>query len=294
MPVVNDAKNQLVSAARAAVHVARRARGWAELRSESVEGHAPKAAIEAIKSSLTGRTSPAEDEWIHRIETIREAMLASVQPIEIVDFGAGRAAELGPDDQKPVTTETRTLSKMTQSSKPQRWALMLFNLVRELQPTTGIELGACVGVSAGYQAAAMELNGRGRLLSLEGAPQLVARSARTIDDLGLSHRVSFVEGSFALTIDEALRSIAPVQYAFIDGHHIEVATVDYMERIMKVVDNEAILVFDDIHWSAGMKRAWERICSDPRFSMFVDLGKVGLAIVSDGQNDGRVIDVAYG
>jgi len=53
-------------------------------------------------------------------------------------------------------------------------------------------------------------------------------------------------------------------------------------------------VFDDIHWSAGMKRAWERICADPRFSLFIDLGKVGLAIVSDGKNDGRVIEVAYG
>jgi hypothetical protein len=66
-----------------------------------------------------------------------------------------------------------------------------------------------------------------------------------------------------------------------------------MERILEVVDNEAVLVFDDIRWSAGMKRAWERVCADPRFSLFIDAGKVGMAIVSQGKNDGRVIEVEY-
>ena len=42
-------------------------------------------------------------------------------------------------------------------------------LVRELRPHSCLELGTGVGVSAGYQAAAMELNGVGRLLTLDGS-----------------------------------------------------------------------------------------------------------------------------
>ena len=140
----------------------------------------------------------------------------------------------------------------------------------------------------------MELNGNGRLLSLEGSPSLVARSNRTVEDLGLGGRVSIVEGPFNQTLESALRSIEPVQYAFIDGHHLEVATVDYMETILEFVDRDAVLVFDDINWSDGMRRAWARVRQDSRFSMFVDFGNVGIGIVSAADNGRRTIEVPYG
>jgi predicted O-methyltransferase YrrM len=45
----------------------------------------------------------------------------------------------------------------------------LFKLVRTLQPATIVELGTCIGISAAYQAAAQQINHRGRIVTLEGS-----------------------------------------------------------------------------------------------------------------------------
>ena len=175
----------------------------------------------------------------------------------IVDFGAGSKSQFDGEGQAVSHTISRTLGEMTRSSKPPRWAFLLFRLVRELAPDACVELGSCVGISASYQAAALELNGRGHLITLEGADVLAERSQRTIDDLGLSERASVRLGQFSNTLPGTLDSLPPVGYAFIDGHHVEDATIDYMEQILPHLAPEAVLLFDDINWSAGMKRAWD-------------------------------------
>jgi hypothetical protein len=38
-------------------------------------------------------------------------------------------------------------------------------------------------------------------------------------------------------------------------------------------------VFDDVSWSRGMAKAWERIRSDERVSLSVDLFQIGLCVV---------------
>ena len=83
----------------------------------------------------------------------------------------------------PVNIAIRTLGDMTRSSTSPRWAYLLFRLIRELRPESVLEMGSCVGISACYQAAALELNGAGKLLTLEGAPVLAARTARSIEEL---------------------------------------------------------------------------------------------------------------
>jgi hypothetical protein len=65
-----------------------------------------------------------------------------------------------------------------------------------------------------------------------------------------------------------------------------------MEQILRCLAPEAVLVFDDINWSAGMKRAWARIAADPRFAATVDLKKVGIAVVS-AERTSRPISISY-
>ena len=46
---------------------------------------------------------------------------------------------------------------------------------------------------------------------------------------------------------------------FIDGNHSEDATIRYFEESIKYSDQKTILIFDDIHWSSGMEKAWDYI-----------------------------------
>jgi predicted O-methyltransferase YrrM len=174
--------------------------------------------------------------------------------------------------------EDAELGRYAKISKSRRSGLLLFRLVREFAPASCLELGTAIGISAAFQAAALELNGFGRLLTLERNPALVAAARRHFAQLGLN-RVAAREGLFRDTLDAALAEMAPIEYAFIDGHHDEHATYDYFDRICGVLAETGVLVFDDITWSEGMERAWSRIAEDQRVSIAADLGNIGICVV---------------
>jgi predicted O-methyltransferase YrrM len=211
-------------------------------------------------------------------------MATSVQPLVFEDYGAGDSGEAGtsPDSGgSGVATRQTTLGEMTRrSSSGPRWGLLLFRMTRELRPSAVLELGTCVGVSAAYIGAALEMNGGGRLITLEGGTALVERARRTLGELGLTDRVQVVHGPFQATLDDALEQLSPVDLAFIDGHHLEEPTLRYTEQVLPHLSPEAVLAYDDIHWSDGMIRAWRRLEQDPRFALTVDLGGMGIATVS--------------
>lgn len=256
--------------ARTLVHPARRVRGAVGSRRVDVDGTAPAAVVAAVRRATWGRPDPDERVWVAAIEARRRALSASTEPVDIVDHGAGRRSG----------TPARTVGQATMASKPPRWAYLLFRLARALRPASVVELGSCVGISAAYQAAALAMNGGGTLVTLEGAPALAARTAETLDGLGLSARARVVEGRFADTLDGVLAGAAPVGLAFVDGHHVGSATLDYAERILAATAPEAVLVFDDIAWSPDMAAAWRALAADPRFALTLDLRTVGIAAVS--------------
>ena len=243
-----------------ALRTSRRIRGAIQVQRLHLDGQAPAAVQRALKRSIYGRPSAAERDWIRRIELQRTALLGSNQPM----------------------ADGRTIGRMTLSSKQARWAYLLFRLVRELKPHLTLELGSCVGISGSYLAAAMELNGQGSLYTLEGTPELVRQTRSTFATLGLDEEV--IPGFFHDTLAPLLADfINPVDLAFIDGHHEEQPTYDYMEQILARVGDEAVLVFDDIHYSAPMLRAWKTIERDARFAVTVDLkstSSLGIAVVS--------------
>ena len=65
--------------------------------------------------------------------------------------------------------------------------MLLFNLVRGTRPATALELGSCLGLSAAYQAMAMQLNKCGRFVTLEGSPGFARIAAQTIATLELDN-----------------------------------------------------------------------------------------------------------
>lgn len=231
----------------------------------------------AIDQALRSRKSPAEAALIRRIEAVRARAMRDQQPIEHLDFGAGKAGEgLSAEVMAAGRKRDRTVAQMSGASKSPFWAGVLFRLVKDLGRVNALELGTCLGVSAAYQAGAMQLNGKGRLTTLEGAPALAELSRRHLDSLGLADRVDIVLGRFEDTLPSVLTERRPFDFVFIDGHHDERATLAYFEQIHPHLAPGAIVVFDDIDWSRGMKRAWRTLVADPRLPVSVDLGRLGV------------------
>lgn len=238
----------------------------------------------ALDAMHARRFSPAEQVRVTAIEARRAALCASQETVQVEDFGAG-----GPEDtltsaaQETGRVVTEVVGQSCRNySKPPQWAALLFHLIRQFQPGTCLELGTCLGISAAYEGAALAMNGQGRLITMEGSKAFAAIAAQTVAGLGLSSQVRIVAGPFHQTLAETLAELGRVDYAFIDGHHDEQATVQYFEQILPRLGERAVIVFDDIRWSPRMRRAWARVCQHPRVDVAVDLRTVGICLTGIG------------
>lgn len=279
---------------RSVVRNGRRVTGRIKAGNVHVDGVAPAAVVQAIKKATIGIPSTDERAWIKRVELMRALLATSPEQLEIEDFGAGAAHAF--DVTGAVETRNlvhKSLGSITGSSKPPRWAYLLFRLIRELKPDSVIEFGSCVGISASYEAAALVINGSGRLVTLEGAEVLATRSAHTLRELNLASRAEVRLGQFSDTLAQAIDDLSPIGFAFIDGHHVEAATIDYMEQLLPNLADESVLVFDDINWSDGMRSAWRQIVAESRFALTVDLGSVGIAVTSKSASGRRSLVIPY-
>ncbi|MEM9439796.1 MAG: class I SAM-dependent methyltransferase [Pseudomonadota bacterium] len=230
----------------------------------------------ALRATAWGRDTADERQSMAAIEAVRQTLERSDRVIQFVDYGAGNPAEtLGDGEAEGGVTSDRRLGDLARvASKPPFWGRFLFHIVRHCQPKGCIEMGTCVGLSAAYIASALKLNKSGRLMTLEGAPALADIARDTLGQLDLTC-AEVRTGRFSVTLDPALEAMAPVDFAFIDGHHDEVATLNYLEQIKPHLADDAVLVFDDIAWSDGMRRAWRRIAAA---YASVELRNVGLVI----------------
>lgn len=219
--------------------------------------------LSAVGAALEAHRNEAlegdERQRIEAVEELRRNLSGSTETVNVPDYGAGSPFEARSAEQmhKGDVTAEVVGEACDQYSKPCIWALLLFHLIRQLKPNACLELGTCLGISTAYQASALELNSYGRLVTLEGSPAFAEIAVRNLEALGLGHRVSIVIGRFQDTLVSVLNDLKSVDYAFVDGHHDENATVAYFENLLPHLSPQALIIFDDINWSLGMRRAWQ-------------------------------------
>ena len=237
----------------------------------------------AIQDTINGSVTEEERLWIEEIESLRRELLKSSELIEMVNYGGGKVDQIqNENNEKEGLIVRNSIGNVCKaSSKSPFWALMLFKLIRNFKPEMCIELGTNLGISASYQAAALKLNGSGRLVTLEGDQTLASLAKMHLDFLQIDN-CEVVTGRFQDTLEDVILQNQPIDYAFIDGHHQEKATLNYFDQISKYVSESGVLVFDDITWTDGMKRAWKAIESDNRVGLTVNLRKIGICVFNPG------------
>ena len=220
---------------------------------------------------------------MRRIEALRRQLHGSTDVIAAYDYGAegnGSGKENVPHGILEVTVGERC----RRASKPYFWSLLLLKLIRQFRPVRCVELGTCMGITAAYQGAALAINAQeGALTTIEGCPQTADWATRNLSGLGLRN-ATVVVGLFENALPAILKDFRPVDYVFVDGHHDGPATLHYFDLLCPHLSETALVIFDDISWSAGMRHAWDRLKVDPRILQAVDFEKVGICIVSTGEN----------
>jgi predicted O-methyltransferase YrrM len=239
-----------------------------------------KAIGEALLAAMARVFSPEERHWIGLIEQRRAQLLASSQVIPVIDYGAGR-----PDSRRsreemeqgvPSSAEIRAICG---ASKPPFWASLLMKLIVGLKPSSCLELGSCVGISASYMGAALQGNRGGRLTSLEGSPEVARIARETLGSLGIGS-VDVVTGPFHKTLAGVMQSAGPIDFFFNDGHHDHDAVLGYFDQALPHLADNSVMVLDDIGWSEGMRKAWASIAGDSRVRASIDLGAIGIVVIN--------------
>jgi len=228
---------------------------------------------QVIKEIIIGKQSKEEKKQINEIERIRSILNKSKDDIEIIV--GYNAPENKYDQLRTVSDTIGSVSKT--SSMSDCWAFMLFKIIRGLKPKTCFEMGTCLGISAAYQGSALKLNQSGHLTTFELSQSKIDVAKTVFNELNLDN-IETICGKFQDTLERELIKKQPIDYVFIDGHHDGEATINYFELLVPYLANNAIVVFDDINWSSGMKKAWNVLNKDRRLSIAVDLLRIGICI----------------
>ena len=108
------------------------------------------------------------------------------------------------------------------------------------------------------------MNNRGKLITIEGSKSVAEITRQNFKDLGLSRIYSEI-GRFQDILELVINEII----------------------IAPSLSDLAILVFNDLDWSKGMKRAWKAVISDNRIKFSINLIKMGICVISKSKNKKR-------
>ncbi len=207
------------------------------------------------------------------IEQLRTSLLKNNATILVEDFGAGSTT---------IKTKSRVVKKIASSSlKPKKYGQLFHRMLAHYNLKNVLELGTSLGVTTAYLATASNMP---NVTTMEGSKNIAAIANQNFKTLHVEH-VTLLEGDFDKTLPAFLEQIGLIDFAFIDGNHRELPTVNYFEQLLKKINENSVLVFDDIHWSKQMENAWELIKNHKKVTLTIDLFFIGIVFF---KNDFKV------
>ena len=216
-----------------------------------------------IKEVLNDRNKYGEYE---AIENLRQQLSRDKAILTVEDFGAGSSVS---------KTNRRSIASITKNAaKPKKYGQLLFRMVKAYQPKSILELGTSLGITTSYLASA---NPSTKVITMEGASAIASIARQNFSQLKLNN-INIVEGNFDTTLSSVIDQLPSLDLAFIDGNHRQAPTEQYFQQLSPKINNDSILVFDDIHWSEGMEKAWATIQGNPAVRCTIDLFFIGIVL----------------
>lgn len=200
----------------------------------------------------------------HPIELLRKKWMRSPEMLPVVDLGAGSSHDSG--SQRKVGDIVRY------AVKPSKFGRLFYRMIRHYNIESVLELGTSLGVTTRYFAAASPANG---VVSIEGAPAIAAFAARSLE-LDHIHNVRIETGDFMVHLERELAAMKGPRLLYVDGNHRYGPTMEYLNTALRHVGNDDIFIFDDIHWSSEMERAWDEIRNCKEVTCTIDLFFIGI------------------
>lgn len=203
------------------------------------------------------------------VEHLRKQLLADDRILQIEDYGAGSRVN---------SCTEKTVAQIAKSAlKSKRLAQVLFRMVKHYQPKTIMELGTSLGITTSYLSKA---NPGSTVITLEGSSSIASLAKENFQKLNCDN-IQLVQGNFDAVLPSIIHRLSVTDLAYIDGNHRYEPTINYFKQVLSRSHNHTILVFDDIHWSAEMEKAWEEIKAHPSVKYTIDIFFLGFVFFRD-------------
>ncbi len=194
------------------------------------------------------------------IESVRKKMLQSSAVVDVVDFGTGESGQF-------------QLAKIAKRSlESPRIGQLLFRLVNFAKPKNVLELGTSLGITTMYLASP---NKHASVITMEGCPAFCRIAQENFAGQNLSN-ISVIEGDIDKNLPSVLQQIPQLDFVYFDANHRYEPTMRYWNACLPALHKKSVCVFDDIHHSAEMERAWNEIKSQNTVHVSLDLYNVGI------------------
>lgn len=203
----------------------------------------------------------------NKIEALRKQLLKDKSVIDVEDFGAGSTV---------IKTKKRIVKGIASSSlKPKKYSRLLFRMIQYYDKKNVLELGTSLGITTAYIASA---NNYPFVTSMEGSVNIANIAQQNFALLHLQN-IHVIEGDFEHSLQVFLTVNKKIDFAFLDGNHRKIPTLNYFEQILLSSNDGTILAFDDIHWSNEMEDAWGIIKQHAAVTLTIDLFFIGIVFL---------------
>ncbi len=206
------------------------------------------------------------------LDSFRKQLFKRSTLIETTDLGAGAG-------KKTYITIVTPLGKIArQRSLDNKSLNLLYKITRYFKPASILEFGTSAGISASYIGKASDFK---KFVTMEGCAVLASHAKNYFDSLNLS-KIELRVGNFDDILDKTLSEFEQLDMVFVDGNHRRKQTTDYFMKCVTKAHENSIFIFDDIHWSPEMEKAWEEIKKHKRVSVSIDIFKMGILFFNKG------------
>jgi len=203
----------------------------------------------------------------NKIEVLRKQLLKDKTVIDVEDFGAGSTV---------IKTKKRVVKNIASSSlKPKKYSRLLFRMIQYYDKKNVLELGTSLGTTTAYLSSSKN---NPIVTTMEGSANIANIAQQNFALLHLQN-IETIQGDFELTLPVFLSNNKNIDFAFLDGNHRKIPTLDYFEQILTSSHEETIFIFDDIHWSKEMEETWEIIKKHDAVTLTIDLFFIGIVFM---------------
>jgi len=201
---------------------------------------------------------------LQKVLEIYKEIIDSNELVEFKSSGAGSAFD---------SKNSLTLSQIIhRSGIPTKYGKLLFNLVSYFKPETILELGTSVGISTVFIGSAAR---NASFITIDASETKQKKAKELANSMKLKN-TRFVTGDFDEVLESVLSNIEKLDFVFIDGNHRMKPTLKYFEQCLNKSHINSVFVFDDIHWSKDMEKAWDEIKRNPKVRVSIDIFRMGI------------------